>query len=241
MKRTSKRAPKAFPAVLLLALAGAVSSATGNEYRLPKEPNNFTWGELALLPEYCRDTMQTLYQLPGNLQESPRAPYWVSLMGMDFWHMHHYCWGLREMLRHGLAGKTPQQRRNHLERALSEYAYVVRNVSPSMVLMPEVHLKIGEALLLLGDAPAASQSFATSRSLKPDYWPAYQKWIEFLFASKLYEQALQLARQGVAAAPDSPEMKRLLSEAEAKALKARTPASRNRVIDSPSKTLKNAN
>jgi len=239
MTRNSKRAPKAVPAVLLLALAGAVSSATGNEDRLPKEPNNFTWGELALLPEYCRDTMATLYQLPSNPQESPRAPYWVSLMGKDFWHMHHYCWGLREMLRHGLAGKTPQQRRGHVEQALLEYAYVVRNVSPTMILMPEVYLKIGEAHLLLGDVPAAAQAFATSRSLKPDYWPSYQKWIDVLVASRQYEQALQLARQGLAAAPDSPEMKKLLSETEAKASRSRVPGIKRRPVEDPSKTPNN--
>ena len=237
----SKQRPRTGSAWLMVVLATVASGAAGQDERLPREPNGFSWGELALLPEYCRDTMQTLYYLPSNPHDSPRAPYWVSLMGQDFWHMHHYCWGLREILRHGLAGKTAEQRRNHVENALSEYAYVVRNVSPSMVLMPEVHLRIGEALLLLGDAPGASQSFATARSLKPDYWPAYQKWIEYLFGSRQYEQALQLARQGVAAAPDSHEMKKLLSESEAKALKARPPASRNRVINSPSKTLKNPN
>jgi hypothetical protein len=71
--------------------------------------------------------------------------------------------------------------------------------------------------------------------LKPDYWPAYQRWFDVLVASRQYEQALQLARQGVAAAPDSPEMRKLLSEAEAKALKARPPANKKqkRAVDSP--------
>lgn len=182
---------------------------------LQGQPNGFTWGELALLPEYCRDTQGTVYSLHGSGGDSPRAAEWVALMGEDFWHMHHYCYGLREILRSGQAGKTPQQIRAHRERALNEYAYILRNARQSMVLMPEVYLRTGEAQLLLGNVAAAQEAFAVSRRLRPDYWPAYTKWIEVLLQAKQRELALQLAQEGVAAAPNSPELKQVLRDLQA--------------------------
>jgi hypothetical protein len=188
-----------------LAMTHAVQAQGG---RLPAEPVGFTWGELSLLPEFCRDVQGVLYSVYGNGQDSPRAPYWVGLMGQDFWHMHHYCYGLAAILRSNQVQLTAAQKRALYQRAVNEYGYVIRNSSSTMALMPEVHYKLGEAHLLLDNIGAAQVAFATSRSLRPDYWPSYTRWADVLAGIKQYDQALTLVREGLRHSPDAVELRK---------------------------------
>lgn len=167
------------------------------------QPVGFTWGELALLPDYCRDTNGTVY-LIGD--QSPRAAQWIALMGDDFWHMHHYCYGLRDLMHAEQAGLTPQQRREVLEGAIKQFNYIVNNARPTMVLMPEVYLKIGQTYVQLGNISAASNAFEVSRRLKADYWPAYTAWIDELLKLHKTGDAKKLAMEGLTYAPDSAEL-----------------------------------
>jgi tetratricopeptide (TPR) repeat protein len=189
-------------AFVLAAAAGAVHA----QDKLPAEPNGFTWGELSLLPDYCKDTQGTIYQVQGNGQDSPRAPYWVGLMGPDFWHMHHYCYGQVAMLRAGQPQMTPVDKKRQYTRAVNEYGYVIRNASPTTALMPEVFYKLGEAHLALENVGAAQSAFARSRDLRPEYWPAYTRWADVLIGIKQRDQALALVREGLRHAPEAPEL-----------------------------------
>jgi tetratricopeptide (TPR) repeat protein len=191
---------------VLLVLAFGSSGAMAQSDRLPNQPNFFTWGELALLPEYCRDTQGVLYQVHGNGQDSPRAPYWLSLMGTDFWHMHHYCYALAYMMRAEAAGVTPQQKKYLYLRAISDYNYVIKNALPSMALMPEVMYKVGELQLLMENPGAASDAFERARQLRPDYWPAYTRWADVLAGLKRHNDALALVREGLRHSPDAKEL-----------------------------------
>jgi hypothetical protein len=189
-----------------LMLTLGCSGVCAQEDRLPTEPNFFTWGELALLPEFCRDTQGVLYQVRGNGRDSPRAPHWLSLMGPDFWHMHHYCYALAYMMRAQDASLSPIQKKYLYQKAMGDYNYVIKNAQPTMALMPEVHYKVGEAQLLMDNVGAASAAFATSRRLKPDYWPAYTRWADLLAGLKKYNDALELVREGLRHAPESKEL-----------------------------------
>jgi hypothetical protein len=71
-------------ATLLVAILAATASA--------QHPENITDGELALVPTFCRDAGGIRYGQAHDANRSPRAAYWVSLMGDGFWAMHHYCW-----------------------------------------------------------------------------------------------------------------------------------------------------
>lgn len=182
----------------------------------------FTWGEIALLPDWCIDSQAGIYGGPEGgayMNKSPRAPHWVSLMGRDFWHMHHYCYALRDLMRSKKAGLGPAKRQQLYERARNDLYYVINNCGPKMPLLPEVFLKLGEVLTLLGDPLGAESAYARSRALKPDYWPAYTASIDSLLGRKMYAQALELAQAGVAAAPASAELKARLAQVE-KAMRA---------------------
>jgi tetratricopeptide (TPR) repeat protein len=232
------------------ALALTVGGVAHAQDKLPSEPNGFTWGELSLLPDYCKDTQGTLYQVQGNGQDSPRAPYWVSLMGTDFWHMHHYCYGQVAMLRASQPLLTPVEKKRQYTRAVNEYGYVIRNSSPNTALMPEVFYKLGEAHLMLENVGAAQQAFSRSRDLKPDYWPAYTKWADVLAGIKQYDQALALVREGLRHAPEATELRKReaqytsaggraapMKKAPAPATPAITPAASANVAAPPSNNL----
>ena len=166
------------------------------------DSKRITQGEYYLLPEYCPDT----FGGPNGAQAGPNARKWVALMGADFWHMHHYCWGLRDMLRLRQAGLTFQERTLLIMRAVSDFEYVIRECRPTMPLLPEVLLKKGEVHELQGDLPAALDAFAASMKLKPDYWPAYDRIVSVYLGLKQPDKALAAAEQGLIASPNQPNL-----------------------------------
>lgn len=189
------------------------------------EPVGFTWGELSLLPEYCKDTQGTVWDTLGNGGPmAPETPKWVSLMGEDFYHAHHYCYGLRNILRAQAVGESTAQGKDLLRNALGEFRYMFKNTSPMMPLKPEIYLKNGEVHLKLGNIVEAGVSFEQARRLKPDYWPAYSRWADVLLGLKQHDTARKLLEDGLQHSPGQQELVKRLTSLE-RAPRARTPAS----------------
>ena len=167
---------------------------------IPVRRNSFTPGELAILPPYCANIMG----FPGY--EGLPGDRWRALLGSDFQHFHHYCRGLRDVYFARSAVIPAAQRRFLWERSINEYDYMIRNSSPTMALMPEIHLKKGESFVALGRLAEAQAAFEASRQLKPDYWPAYTRWIDELLKAKQFSAALALAEEGLQHVPFHPEL-----------------------------------
>ncbi len=189
----------------ILMLGSVVDDATAQSALRAKE---LTKGEWALVPEWCIDSQDGPYGGPdyGGMNKSPRAPKWVSLMGSDFWHMHHYCRGLRDILRLKQAGLSGPDRTFLIGRAIAEFEYVLGNCHPNMPLLPEVLLKKGEMHLLQQDLANAQFAFEQARKLRPDYWPAYDRWIVELVKLKRYDTARALAEEGLIHSPGEPTL-----------------------------------
>lgn len=172
----------------------------------------FTQGEWALMPEWCIDSQQGPFGSPDFSRSklgdngSPRIDKWLGLMGPDFWHMHHYCRGLRDVLRLKRNDLTALERKSLQDRAVDEFEYIERNTKPTMPLLPEVLLHKGEVLLEANRLGEASLAFERSRGLRPDYWPAYDRWIVVLRDLKQLDRALALTREGLAHVPDQPAL-----------------------------------
>lgn len=179
-------------ALLCLALAqGAVA----------KKPENVTNGEIALLPPYCIDTEGFHYGHEYSKNRSPRASHWEGLMGKGFWTLHHYCWGLVELRRLQREGRTAPQYGARIRQIVSEYYFVIKNTQPGFVLLPEIWVRIGEAWVLAENWADAQEAYATARSIKPDYWPAYTQWADVLIKRGLKRDAEVLVREGLRQAP----------------------------------------
>lgn len=155
---------------------------------------------MALIPTYCPDTMGFGYG-DAHYNTSPRAPRWVSMLGKDFWHLHHYCWALINLKRANRHGISPQQRKGLLQEVLSDYQYVLERANPDFLLLPEILTRAGEVELKLARSERAEAVFAKARQIKPDYWPAYTHWIEYLIAKGRRAEAKNLAQEGLEYSP----------------------------------------
>lgn len=190
-------------AAALLAAATAMAAESAISTRV------ISAGEFAVLPEWCIDSQAGPYGGPNGatgLNNSPNAAKWVAAMGTDFWHMHHYCYALRDLHRLQRADLTPGDRKFLAIRAGGDLGYVISNCSPTMPLLPEVYLRQGELALTQGALELARESFEQSRSLRPDYWPAYERWAAVLMDLKRYETARDLVLDGLDQVPGQPNL-----------------------------------
>jgi hypothetical protein len=99
------------------------------------------------------------------------------------------------------------QRVGMLTAAINDYFYVINNAPRDFVLAPEIYLRIGEARINLAQFGLAQDAFSTARELKPDYWPAYVRWIDHLIKTNQKAPAKDLAAEGLRHAPASTELK----------------------------------
>ncbi len=169
---------------------------------LASKPKNIEESEMKLAPAYCRDTQGFGYG-DAYSNTSPRAGHWVSLMGNSFWHMHHYCWARIAFNRSQKAGIPAQARKALWESARGDYLYVISNSPRDFVMLPEIYTRLGEVELLLGQPNKANEAFARAREQKPDYWPAYSHWAEFLMKHGKRPEALKGVITGLAYSPES--------------------------------------
>jgi tetratricopeptide (TPR) repeat protein len=179
------------------------------------QPELITNAELAMLPAYCSDTQtfglggQHWGSQPYNW--SPNAPKWLELMGKGFWTMHHYCWALIRLRRAERPGLAPVLQKGHRQAALGDLSFVIENSPPDFIMLPEVYTKYGEVELLLKNYAGAEEAFAKARALKPDYWPAYFQWAEYLRQRGQKGKARKLIQEGLSHAPDAKPLQQLLS------------------------------
>jgi tetratricopeptide (TPR) repeat protein len=166
------------------------------------KPDNITDAEMKLLPRYCPDTMGFKYG-DAYTNTSPRAGHWVALMGKGFWAMHHYCWAQINLPRAKRSGVSPQAKRGILEGVRSDYQYVLNNTTVDFIMRPEVLSRLGEVELMLANPNAANIAFSSARELKPDYWPAYSHWAEYLIRTGKKAEAKQLLQTGLEHAPNA--------------------------------------
>jgi tetratricopeptide (TPR) repeat protein len=172
---------------------------------------NLTAGELALMPAFCQD-VQTVNGWSQGGRESPRSPFWVSKMGRSFWDMHHYCWAGVAVLRSKQPGLIKRERDHLIQTAIDDYYYVINNAPENMILLPEIYYLIGESHKALGQIGLAVDAFQKSRSLKPDYWPAYTGHADLLMQANLRVEARAVLLLGIAVMPDEAALKSRLEQ-----------------------------
>jgi len=174
---------------------------------------NYTDVDWALLPSWCIDTQDGPFGSPSysgtkvGRSKSPRSDHWTGLFGGDFWHLHHFCRGLYAERRLARIAGDPKQEISAINVALSEYRYLLLKCAPTMVLMPEVYVRMGALSLRKGDRVAAMDAYAAARGLRPDYWPAYTQWFDELMKLGLRDQARALVDEGLKHAPDEPQLR----------------------------------
>lgn len=178
------------------------------------EPENITWGELALTHPICYHVQAIpLTNWTKLARESPQSAYWDERIGGGgmLWAMHHYCWALIHLRRSEAAGISPQEHRYLKQVAIGDFNYVVRQAlrlpNPSSFLMlPELYYRIGDTNVQLGNTYAATMAFDQARAVKPDYWPPYVAQAQMLDKAGLRKDAMRLLEQGLQIMPGEPNL-----------------------------------
>ena len=179
-----------------------VAWLSGSSTTVLAGPQNITAAEWARLPRYCPDT-----QRHGPYEANKGK--WEAVMGPGFEHMHHYCWGLINFARAERATVTKEQKLYLRGVAEDDFLYIVKNTNDRFILLPEVLTWIGRTRLLRLKPDDANKAFAKARALKPDYWPAYTYWADFLLASGRKAEALAMVKLGLQHAPQSKALSEL--------------------------------
>ena len=176
------------------------------------KPRNWTEAEVQAAAPFCIDTMGFKYGDAYGASKSPRADYWVALMGQGFWDMHHYCWARMQVARSMRSGLTQQQRHALRVEALTDYDYVTRRAKPDFPMLAEVYMRAGEAHTLLGNRREAFTSFARAAEAKPDFWPIFLHWGRALKDAGDLPKAREVVLRGLRLAPQSTALRELAKD-----------------------------
>lgn len=184
---------------------------------LAMPPKRITPQEKALLPTYCRYTQGGYVGHEQANQPSPEAKRWVQVFGgegmtANLWRMHHYCYALIHMMRGYRGGLSKMEFKEAWGGAIEEIDYTLQFLSDNFVLMPEILLNRGRALVRLKRDEAAMESFRKSVQIKPDYWPPYLDMAEIFLNENNKDKAIEILREGLKHAPESVALSKRLSE-----------------------------
>ncbi len=199
----TRRAGVVVSLTLVVSVLGAFTTPAAAQPRT--QPNGLNWGELAMLPEYCKDAAGIVYG-DRYFNRSPNAPRWEAVMGLDFWHVHHYCYALNNLRRASFTA-NPTDKRFLLQKVRGDYGYMINNSRPDMVLMPEILTRMGDVQNMLGDVGAAYVAYETAMARKPDYWPAYKSAADMFLKAGVKPRGLEILQRGISANPGSPELR----------------------------------
>lgn len=183
----------------------AIAISFGTTVVLAAEPKNITQGELALTPAFCQD-VQSVNGWAQHYRESPRSPFWISMMGKTFWGMHHYCWAVVNIHRSRAAGQSQQDRVFKIHSAIADYYYVVNIAPPDFILLPEIFHLIGEAHVMVNEYVEAIEAYQRARRIKPDYWPPYEGHAKVLEKLGKKGDAVAVLADGLRVMPGEPNL-----------------------------------
>jgi tetratricopeptide (TPR) repeat protein len=187
---------------------GTHAAARNNDPRIPSP------GELTRLPPYCPHTqiISTHYgrKQSATKHDATTKPF-VNLYGPDFWHLHHYCFGLVAALR-AESQLKPSDRQKQLIESISQYDYVIRNVGQSSLILPELHLKKGISLIKLKRGEEAVHQLKRAIQLNPDFAQAYIELSNYYADSGKQALALQTLEEGLSISPDTTSLKQRYAE-----------------------------
>lgn len=179
----------------LIAIMGTWFASLSTSAIASLEP--YTDAEWALLPRYCPHTMPFKGHTPANIAK------WTAIMGSSFFHMHHYCRGLIAFRRAERANISKSDKSFLHQRALDEFSYVAKNAEDDFILLPEVLTWLGRAAILERKVNIADTAFNRARNIKPDYWPSYYHWADFLASNQQKAEAMTIVKLGLQHSPNA--------------------------------------
>jgi len=166
--------------------------------------------EFQYLPEYCPCwSAKNRERFQRDQEKWKRIFLSKGERGMDYVHLHHYCFGLVALSR---MERGQGNRKHLLGRAASEFGYVIKHSSRKFILLPEIHTKMGLVKLLQRKGAEAAAHFARAIKLNKTYVPAYQYLIGYYMTHGKTGKALQVGSLGLKYNPDSAYLKEMVAK-----------------------------
>lgn len=185
-------------ALLAACFALTAPLATAADRRVP------TLTEMRALPPYCPDTqiISSSYgrqQAPGQF-DAHTKPF-VDLYGDDFWHLHHYCFGLTQANRaYRASGKGERDAR--WRESVGEIDYVIRSASPGFILLPELRTQKANGLFKLNRVAEAVLELQKAIAQEPGYARAYALLSDHYRDARNKSMALKTLEDGLTHVPE---------------------------------------
>ena len=193
------RRPRCAPshALLLLSvlLGGRVASGQSDTRYFSRE-------EILSLPRYCQAQKFIYGGTEAPIVTDSETRHWEQVLGPGYVHFHHYCWALMKIRRAANASDA-QTRAGLYRQAIDDLDYVQRNTTAAFPLAPEVAIRKGMTLQLVGDDGSATREFMRSIRLKSDYTPGYAALVDQYVRLGLLEEARKVLQEGLRHAPAS--------------------------------------
>jgi tetratricopeptide (TPR) repeat protein len=165
--------------------------------------NQFTQDELRALPRVCHAQKFISEALrPPIVPEQERRQWEARLGERDYLGFHHHCYALM-FLRRASVAESETSRDYNYQQAVANFLFVQNHCSRKFPLLPEVNLRKGQTLRLMGKNGDAATEFWEAVNLKPDYTPAYAALIDLYIDLRDSESAEQVLEQGLARVPQS--------------------------------------
>jgi tetratricopeptide (TPR) repeat protein len=180
---------------VLLWLAGGISPAIAVDTGL--RPNA---AEIMRLPKYC----QVKYNAP---QGSPEWKAWQDQIGKNFIDLHHFCAGLNFVNRYWGA-RTAPDRSFYLQRAMTNFDYMVKAEKPDFALRVELYSQRGDVFKLMRRPSEAIGDYNKALSINPRAVKPYLQLADLYVASNMRARALEAVAGGLRHLPDSTALQR---------------------------------
>lgn len=177
--------------VILALMAGATSPASASRWRE---------AEIRALPDYCQARISS--------RSAEQYNNWRTILGPDFEHMHHYCYGLAFLNRYYGASDALEKKRI-LQSASSNFTYVLQRADRSFRILPEIYVNMGTVLSLQNRQGEALQAMRKAIELDPKMAKAYTATANLYEKMKKKNEALETATEGLRQIPGNAPLQRL--------------------------------
>jgi tetratricopeptide (TPR) repeat protein len=163
-----------------------------------------TASEIVMLPSSCRQLSEGNFAADAKRYRiNAPPPAWMQ-------HFQHYCHGLKSNIR---AARATNQRDRifELKAAVTEFQYVLIHTQPIPKYFPYlamVRVDLGRTYVKLDNLSEAITQFMKASILKADYNTAYLDLIDTYLKLGNRDEALKVAREGLAHIPNSKALQR---------------------------------
>jgi len=170
-------------------------------------------GQADILPSTAADFRQLPAYCAARLEKAGPEAFarWNEIIGPNFIHIHHYCFGLHKR-RMAAREPDPAERKRLVRSAIGEITYVETHAQGDIPFYAEIFTVRGKLHLMLNEKAEAASYFKRAIARDPGFGPAYGALARMLRDEGRMDQARRVIAEGARVAPNSPSLRKLMTQ-----------------------------